>query len=443
MTPAPPALAHGVGGRQDLPVSLTELVVGVALVLIVTLLALGTHWRQPRLDTDDAAGRPVPVPLARVLGSAGCGGGVRLLGLALAGWFCVGLLAGPDTAQNPTAGAFYVLFWVGLVPLSLTFGPVWRALNPVRTLHLIAALALRRDPAVGLRPLPPRLGYWPAAAGLLAFVWLELVAPGRATLPVIGAWLATYLTAMLVGAVLYGAAWFDRGDPFEVLSAVVGRLAVIGRGADGVLLWRNPLDGIASLVPAPGLVAVVVVLLGSTMYDGISDALFWLRFQRASGLPTVLTGSAGLVGVIVAVGLAYVTATRAAARRGNADPTSMPGELVHSMVPVMVGYLVAHYYSLLVLEGQRTIALLSDPLDTGANVFGTAGWSTRTDLVTPTGVVNLQITVIVLGHLVGTLLAHDRALRLFAPTEATRGRLPLLVLMILYAVAGLLLLFAV
>ncbi|MEV4626834.1 hypothetical protein AB0J90_11170 [Micromonospora sp. NPDC049523] len=440
--PGPPLLAHGVGGRQDLPISLTELVVGAVLALVITFLALGAHWRRPLLDTDDESGRPVPVRLARLVDTTGWAWGVRLLGLALAGWLGVALLAGPDTPQNPTAGTVYVLFWVGLVPLSLLLGPVWRALNPVRTLHLLATLAVRRDPEIGLRPLPPRLGYRPAAAGLLTFVWLELVAPDRATLPVIGAWLAAYLVAMLTGAVLYGAGWFDRGDPFEVLSALAGRLAVIGRRIDGTLVWRNPLDGIASLAPAPGLIATVTVLLGSTMYDSVSNAPFWLRFQQGNGLPAPVTGTGGLVGVIGTVALAYVVATRAAARRGHADRSGTPRQLAHSVVPVAVAYLVAHYYSLLVLEGQRTIALLSDPLDTGANLLGTADWPVRTDLVTPSGIANLQLTVIVLGHLLGTLLAHDRALRLFPPAEATRGQIPLLVLMVAYTVAGLLLLFA-
>ncbi|MEV4754307.1 hypothetical protein AB0J86_04210 [Micromonospora sp. NPDC049559] len=437
-----PALAHGVGGRQDLPISLTELVVGAALALVISFLALGAHWRQARLDADGAAGRPVPDALARLVGSPGWAWALRALGLALAGWFCVGLVAGPDTADNPTAGAFYVLFWVGLVPASLLFGPVWRALNPLRTVHLLAVRALRRDPAAGLRPLPVRLGYWPAAVGLFAFVWLELVAPERATLPVIGAWLAGYATAMLAGAVAYGAAWFDRGDAFEVLSGLVGRLAVVGRRADGVLVWRNPLDGIAALAAAPGLVAAVVILLGSTMYDSMSNAPFWLRFTQENGLPPVLTGTGGLVAVIGLVAAAYLAATRAAGRRADAPAPHTPGELAHSIVPIATGYLVAHYYSLLVLEGQRTVALLSDPLDTGANWLGTANWTVRTGLITPDGVAALQITVIVLGHLIGTVLAHDRALRLFPRDRAVRGQVPLLVLMVTYTVAGLLLLFS-
>ncbi|MEU8287659.1 hypothetical protein AB0C01_25360, partial [Micromonospora sp. NPDC048905] len=134
-----------------------------------------------------------------------------------------------------------------------------------------------------------------------------------------------------------------------------------------------------------------------------------------------------------------------AARIGRADPAdarAVPGEIAHSIVPIAVGYVVAHYYSLLILEGQRTVALLSDPLGTGANWLGTAGWEPHTGLVTPSGVATLQITVIILGHLVGTLLAHDRALYLFPRARAVAGQLPLLALMVAYTVGGLLLLYA-
>lgn len=444
MTAAPTLLAHGVGGRQDLPITLPQLVVAAALTLVVTFLALGLLWREPRLDRDATGGRPVPRRLAGLVDAPSFRWVLRGLGLLVAAWFCLGLL-GPDTADNPTAGALYVLLWVGLAPLSLLFGPAWRMVNPLRTLHLLGALAARRDPNRGLRELPERVGIWPAAATLFGFVWLELVAPERATLPVITAWLAAYAVVMLAGAVLFGAGWFDSADAFEVYSSLIGQLAPLGRAADGVLVWRNPLDGIAGLRPRPGLVAVVVVLLGSTMYDSLSNAPGWLRFSQENGLHPAVTGSAGLSLVIAAVAVAYLAATGAAARIGRADAVDargVPGEIAHSIVPIAVGYVVAHYYSLLILEGQRTIALLSDPLGTGANWLGTADWEPHTELVTPSGVATLQITVIVLGHLLGTLLAHDRALYLFPRARAVAGQLPLLALMVAYTVAGLLLLYA-
>ena len=80
----------------------------------------------------------------------------------------------PQDARNPLPGVFYVLLWVGLVALSLAVRPVWRAISPVRTLHrLLGRLGLR---------YPEWAGYWPAAVGLLAFVWLELASPDPGSL---------------------------------------------------------------------------------------------------------------------------------------------------------------------------------------------------------------------------------------------------------------------
>ncbi|MBB2747317.1 UNVERIFIED_ORG: hypothetical protein FHR35_007196 [Microbispora rosea subsp. rosea] len=435
-------LAHGVGGRQDLPIPFSAAVTGAALALLVSFVALGALWKEPRLNAALTAARSLPTAVQTAVTTPAWKWVWRIAGLVAAAYFCIGLLFGPDRADNPTAGAFYVLFWVGLVPLSLLFGPVWRGLNPLRTLHLLACKALGRDPELGLRPLPAGVGYWPACAGLFAFVWLELVAPERATLPVIGAWLAAYTVLTLAGAVVFGSRWFDHADPFEVYSDLVGRLAPAARRRDGVVVWRNSLDGMAGLRPAPGLTALVVVLLGSTMYDSLSNAPVWVRFMQESAVPAPVTGTAGLVAVIGLVLAAYRAATALAGRWGAAEPGKTAGEIAHSIVPIAVGYVVAHYYTLFLLEGQRTIALLSDPLDTGADWLGTAGWTIQALGTTPAGVATLQVTVIVIGHVLGTVLAHDRALALFPRRTAVLGQIPLLVLMVAYTVVGLLLLFA-
>jgi hypothetical protein len=435
-------LAHGVGGRQDLPIPFPAALTGAILALLVSFVVLGVLWSEPRLG--GALGRTRPLS-ALIQGAVSAPAWLwiwRLVGLVIAAYFCVGLVFGPDRAENPTAGAFYVLFWVGLVPLSLLLGPVWRNLNPLRTLHLLACMALGRDPELGLRRLPPGLGYWPAAAGLFAFVWLELVAPDRATLLVIGIWLAAYAVMMLAGAVVFGSRWFDQGDAFEAYSTLVGRLAPLVRRRDGLLAWRNSLDGMAGLERAPGLTVLVVVLLGSTMYDSFSNAPIWVRFVQESSVPAPVMGTAGLVAVIGLVLAAYVGTTSLAGRWGGTEPGTTAGELAHCIVPIAVGYVIAHYYTLLLLEGQHTLALLSDPLDTGANWLGTADWTINAAGNTPAGIAMLQVTVIVIGHVLGTVLAHDRALALFPRRTAVMGQIPLLVLMVVYTVVGLLLLFA-
>jgi hypothetical protein len=172
----------------------------------------------------------------------------------------------------------YVLVWVGtLAVASALLGPVWRLLNPLRTLQLLLARLLRRDARDGLlADYPAWLGYWPAAASLLCFTWLELVGPERASTVTLRWWFACYAVVHLLGGVLFGSRWFGRADGFEVMSSLFGRLSLLGRRDDGVLVLRSPLAGLDQLRTGPGLVAVAAVLLGSTAYDGVTQGLWWV-----------------------------------------------------------------------------------------------------------------------------------------------------------------------
>ena len=317
-------LAHGVGGRQDLPIPFSFALAGALVALVVSFVALGALWREPRLGGDLRTARPLPSLVQRVTSAPAWPWCWRGVGLIAAAYFGLALLAGPDTADNPSAGTVYVLFWVGLVPLSLLLGPVWRALNPLRTVHLLACLALRRDPRSGLRPLPARLGYWPAAVGLFAFVWLELVAPDRATLPVLRIWLAGYALCMLAGAVAFGRGGSTGATRSRPTARLLRSAGTVVRRRDGVLVWRNSLDGMSRLRPAPGLSVLVVVMLGSTMYDSLAGAPLWVRFVQAVDRP-VGVRHGGLVVTIAVVYAAFVAATALAGRWGGVTSVDSVG----------------------------------------------------------------------------------------------------------------------
>ncbi len=434
-------LAHGIGGRQDLPIPFSYALWGGAVAVAVSFLALGLLWRESKLRGSQA-GRPLPLAVQRVVDSPAFGWALRLLGLALAGFTAFAALFGPDLANNPTAGLVYVLFWVGIVPASLLFGPVWRHLNPLRTIHRLLALALRTPPEEGLLGLPKSIGYWPAAAGLFAFTWLELVAPDRATTWVLKTWFGLYAGVHLVASALYGSRWFDRCDAFEVYSALIGRLSPLGRRADGRLVLRNPFNGLDSLRVEAGLVATVCVMLGSTAYDGLSNSIAWINFVQDSGRSPVVLGTLGLAGTILLVVVTYTLGTWASGVFGRVPYRELPGLFAHSIVPIAVGYVVAHYFSLFVFEGQHTLILASDPLVNGANLFGTAERGVNYQLVSPATIAMVQVLGVVVGHVLGVFAAHDRAVRLFPRAHAIAGQLPLLVVMVGYTLGGLTLLFS-
>lgn len=433
-------VAHGVGSREDLPLPFAVAVGGAAAALLVSFVALALLWPTPRVNGADA-GRPLPRWACSVLDSRA----TRLLGaaagLAFSLYVGVALLLGRDDGDNPVPYVVYVLLWVGLVPLSVMLGPVWRRTSPVRTMHRLVMLAARSDARDGVLGLPPAVGLWPAAAGLLAFTWLELVAPDNATLPVLRIAVALYVGGQLLAGLAFGSGWFERGDPFEVWSSLFGRLSPLGRRADGRLVVRSPLAGLDGLAAVPGLPATVAVMLGTTAYDSASGSPRWFTLVQTSAHPT-LVSTLGLVAVVAVVGVALTTCTALAGRLAGTDPRQMPGAFAPSVVPIALGYVVAHYWSLLVVEGQNALLALSDPLGTGADLLGLGGRAADTTLARPVLVASIQVVAIVTGHVVGVVLAHERAVRLFGRGHAVVGQLPLLVLMVGYTCGGLTLLFS-
>lgn len=429
--------AHGVGNRQDLPLPFTALVVGAGLALVASFAGLAFLWREPRLTSD--GGRPVPPGLQRVLDARWLRGTLAVVALLFTVFVLLSLVVGKDDANNPVPYVVYVWLWVGMPFLSLLLGPVWAVLNPVRWMHAGVARLARISPSATLTDLRP--GYWPAAAGLLAFTWLELVAPDRTTLPVLRVAVALFVLVSLMGSLIFGQRWFREGDPFEVLSRLYGRLAPLGRRPDGRLVLRWPVQAPAVLEPRRGLLATLAVMLGGTAYDSLSADLRYAGWVQSTAVPDVIR-TLTLLGVVLLVAGALHAAAALSAVLSGVPVRGTAAELAPSLLPIAAGYLVAHYWSLLMFQGPRTLALLSDPLGTGADWLGTAGISGWAGLIQPTLVAVVQAGAIVLGHVLGVVVAHERAVRILPRRAAVLGQVPVMVLMVGYTVGGLSLLFS-
>ncbi len=211
-------LAHGLGGSTDLPIPLSYALIGAAWALTFTFAVVALAWRRPRFDPDKP-GRPLPRRVTTVVDAPATRWAVAIAALLFAVWVAIAAVFGPQDANNPLPGVFYVLLWVGLVALSLVVGPVWRAISPVRTVH-----RLLRRPVAAACAIRERAGYWPAAVGLFAFVWLELASPDPGSLGAIKIWLLRLprrdAGRRTVSAVTAGApaptrsrctAWWHRG----------------------------------------------------------------------------------------------------------------------------------------------------------------------------------------------------------------------------------------
>jgi hypothetical protein len=433
--------AHGIGGAQDLPIPAEFAIAGASAALAVSFIVLALAWRTPRYDAA-TSGRRAPAWLSSLVDSAYFRWTVRALGLAFFLYVTWAAVAGPDLVTNPTFGVVYVLLWVGIVPASLLFGSFYKAVNPVRTLHLLFSRLTQGDPERGVYELPGRVGYWPAAVGLFAFVWMELVYPDKDYLTPVRLWFAVYVAVLLVGGALFGSTWFARADPFEVFSTLVGHLSFFGRREDGTLVLRSPLANLDAVPPGPGLVAVVSVLFGSTAFDSFHSSNSWLRFTQSTDLDVSWLNTGVLLGFCVVVGASLTLATMAVPPRGGVRRADLPALFAHSVVPIVVGYMVAHYLSYFVETGQQTLTQLSDPMVSGANLLGTADWQVNYWLsMHPTFLAVTKVLAVVTGHVLGVIAAHDRAMKLLPKRHQLTGQLPLLFVMVFYTVTGLYLLF--
>lgn len=442
MTMNTPVPLHGIGTRQDLPLPFSFVVGGAAAALLVSFVVLFLAWRVPRYPTPGGVVLPrltraVDAPAVRRIAQLGV--------LAVYAWAGMALVAGKDLLTNPVFGFVYAWMWVGLVPLSLLFGTVWRATNPLRTIHAGLCRIARTDPDVPLVRLPPGVGVWPAAVGLFAFGFLELVQPDRTTLAVLRLYALVWLVTAIIGAVAFGRRWIGAADPFESYATAVAQLSC-WRRVNGQLRLVQPLAGLTSWSPPPGAAAVVAVLLGSTAFDSFTNTTWWIQTVQDSAVPSTVWATGGLLTLIAVVFLTF-SAAAVWMHRYRRDTTlrvrDFPRLMAGSAIPIVIGYAVAHYASLLVVEGQRTAIAMSDPLGRGWNVFGSAEMGVNAALFDhPTLTASIQLTAIVAGHLVGIVAAHEKSLSLVRSDRSLQAQWPMLAVMVLYTCSGLVLLFS-
>ncbi len=444
-------LAHGIGEIRDLPVPAWLFLWGGSVVLVISFLALGVLWRQPQLERR-AGGRPLPSWLQRVLASSA----LRfLVGAVSAGLlvlvFLAALIGEPSSAENLAPAFVLVIFWLGLVVLQVVLGNVWPVLNPWLAIAnavswISERLGRRWEPPLSY---PERLGVYPAAFLLFAFTAFELCYPDPANPRALALAIAIYSYTAWFGMAAYGRrAWSEGGDGFTAYFGLLARIAPFARRDDGRFVVRVPFTGLAGADRRPGVLALVGVMLGSVGFDGLSRASFWQDLRARVEGPYVLDAPgtadllgtllslAGLLGCIALVCVAYLAAVRISQALASAERSLVP-EFLLSLIPIVLVYAVAHYFTLLIVYVKVAVPLLADPFGYGWNLLGAADYMpSQAPPFEPNTVWYIQVTVLVLGHAAGLAVAHDRAISILPEGRALRSQYPLLALMVVYTIGG-------
>ena len=391
------AAAHGLSPVYQSPLPLAVYLAGAAMAVALSFVfVLARDLRaSPAADT-----RVVAVP--RALRAA-----LRLVGLAGWAWIMVQGLAGGSSPAAVASLFLWVYGWVGIAAVSALVGPVWEWLDPFATLHDILAWILRQ---AGVRPwrvspIPRGMRTWPAVAGLAFFVWLELVAVvDTATLTVV---LAGYTMLTLVLMAQFGRdAWRADGETFSVWFRTLNRLAPFGtlegpeHGAiDPTHVVRRPFASglLVSSWTTPHIV-LLAIGTGSIIFDGMSQTV---AFASVFGSPAV-----GPKTLLLAAFLGLVISAALVVAR-----TVSPGAIGAGLLPIAVGYLVAHYLTYLLIDGQRILIAVSDPLQRGDDLFGTAFFEPSGAWLPPGLVWTVTLAAVVGGHMLGAWSGHVTAQR--------------------------------
>jgi hypothetical protein len=385
------------------------------------------------------------------------------VGLFLLGFSVYAGLQGTEAPDRNFALTFlFVTVWLGIPFFSVFLGNVFRPFNPWRAVGraIGGSFSLIAGQPPAHLTYPNRLGRWPAAVGLLAFVWLEVAYAQSGGVSVVlsphvaGIAALLYSLYTLVMMTLFGVEkWCENGEVFSVYFGMFSQLGTFGV-KDGRLGRRLPFSAAGKWATVPGSAAVVIASIASTSFDGAQEGAFkegiiqvfeWLSDAGMGLLAARRLSDTIFMGLCFAgIGLVYLVGVKGMASVRGAPPFSkLRSGFAHTLIPIAFAYLVAHYFSLFVFQEQAQFTyLLSDPLGNGhTDLFGTASGTVDFKLLSANAIWYVQVAALIIGHVAGLTLAHDRATAWWGDyRQAARSQYWMLAVMVAFTCFGLYLL---
>jgi hypothetical protein len=408
------ALGHQLSGTYQSRLPLAVYLAGAAATVALSFIfVLVRDVRASRPTMDEP--RKFPPAVIRYT--------LRALGLIAWVWIIAQGIAGG--ASNADVGRLFlwVYGWVGVAMASFLIGPVWFFLDPFSTLHDLGAWVLRRVGVRGWVPAdyPAWLDKWPAVIGFVVVVWLELaLEAGPSTLFVI---VVGYTVLTLAMMAQFGRdRWRANGEIFTVWFRLLGRLAPYALADEEGRVRRRPFaSGLLEGGWSTSDVVLTALGIGSILFDGLSQTQPWYDVFGLPGVPVKTLEMLGFLGLVVVAALVVV-------RFIGRDATAA------GLLPIAAGYLFAHYLTYLLIDGQNLVVAISDPIQRGWDLFGTAFYEASGAWLPPGLVWTLQLAAVVGGHMLGAWAGHAVA-TMDAPRDLPAGsvrvrQVPLAVVMV-------------
>lgn len=448
------AEAHSFGVIYTLPVPFWLYAWAASAALLLSFVIVGVYATQrfgvPQQQQYAAGSAPHQIPASLL---------ILLRALSLAAWLlCIatGLFGSNNPYGNFNMTCFWIVFMLGFAYLTALVGDLYSRISPFSTLT-------RRLPQQGCLTYPSWAGYTPALLWYVGLIWLELFG-GRS--PQTLAWaLLGYSTCTLIGVAVFGSRdWLRYGECLGVFFRLIAALSPVAFVDEhsGRFRLRKPFSGLLDAQKEhPSLLLFVLFMLSATAYDGLHEArpwveLYWVTLYREllshwlghnpiAAFPVLrqwyVVWQSGWLLLSPWLYLALYLLSIALMQwllRLRGQITALALAFLPSLLPIVLVYHITHYYTLIETQGIRIIALASDPFGWGWNLFGTARWFQRIFVPDTALVWHVQVALILAGHIVSVVVAHQIALQRFGNRRAaTLSQLPMLALMVAFTVAGL------
>lgn len=402
-----------------LPTDVFSLVGTMVVALTFVALAFAPARRIARLT---ARREPAPTQgratLSTITSSAAT---IALLGLIALGFW------GPrDPLGNLLVLTIWTLIWIILPVIQGVFGDLWRYINPWCGLLRLMGRETTQT------PLPNWLSHWLAlpqfaAGALFALVYIAPDDPAILAQVVLGYW-GAHLTLALV----FGKDWLTRAEPVTVLFCALASSFPKYSKATGAL----------------GVFAIAALATGS--FDSLNETFWWLaridinplEFPGRSGViwPNAMGYLASLP-VLAAVFLVSLWLGLALVGE-NGRLSQALGPFAMTLLPIFLGYHIAHFLTATYVNLQYVALALNDPLDSDANHLGIGDYYVTTGIFNTIATVRviwlMQAGAIVVGHMVSIVLAHSLAHNMLGDArKAAISQIPIAVFMVAYTLLGL------
>ena len=477
---AAPVYGHAFGQRYDLPIPLNYFLIGAVATVALSFVVIGMFVRRgpaavsyPRLNL---LRLPIVGP---VLSSSITSVVIRMISVAV---FLLLLLAGLIGTDRPIENIsptfIWIIWWVGMGYVAALVGNLWTFVNPWK----ITFEWYRRIRGHAGEPEDPPFRYpeglsvWPALLLFFLFAWAENVYTDAFRPLTLSVMVLLYSIITWTGMAAFGKhAWLRHAEAFTVLFGIFARFSpteirVTDRRAcrrcdsgcaeeaecvdccecfEESAAGARELDlrpfavGLALQTRVPTAVAAFVILaLATVTYDGFQDTETWTDLRTSLLMVTTVdvVDTAALVAAPLVFAAVYLTFSSGVRWLSGERSTVLvvARAFVFSLVPIALAYNLAHFITLLLIQGQLIIALTSDPFGYGWDLFGTTDYQINGDVITAKSVWFISLSAIVLGHVVSVYLAHVIALRRArAAPNVLNGQLPMLALMVLYTASSL------